>query len=272
MPPTMTQQRLLEQYFAQSINRNPMFPVVICEGDSWFSFPSHYNTIDHLDELLKRKLSLLRLESSGDTLQRMTSGEQRGQLRHLLTIYKVDVLLFSGGGNDVVGPELLDLFDDVKPGMTWQDAIRPAAMDLQFRQIADAYHTIAELRNRYRPDCWIITHAYDYVRPSGKPTKFWLWPIPINLTIGPWIKANLETRGITKPSDQTAVIKYLIDRFYDTLQIVATSQARFTVVDNRGTLKQDTDWSDELHPSRAGFKKIAKSFHAALRTALPGKF
>src|SRR5688572_10697294 len=107
--PNGTQQRLLEQYFAQSINRNPGFPIVISEGDSWFSFPSHANTIDHLDEMLQRKLSLLRLESSGDTLQRMTSGDQRGRLRHLLTIYKVEVLLFSGGGNDAVGPELLDL-------------------------------------------------------------------------------------------------------------------------------------------------------------------
>src|SRR5687767_7198342 len=177
--PEPSGQRLLEQYFAQSIRRRPNLPVVISKGDSWFSFPSHANTIDHLDELVQRRMSLLRLEHSGDTLWRMVSGEQRGRLRQLLTIYPVEVLLFSGGGNDIVGPELLDLFDNLVPGQPWQTAMRQTAVDAQFRQIAEAYHTIAELRNHYRPGAWIITHSYDYVRPSGKPTKFWLWPIPI---------------------------------------------------------------------------------------------
>ena len=272
MPPPFSQQRLLEQYFAQSIRRNPALPVVISEGDSWFSFPSHANTIDHLDELVDRRMSLLRLEESGDTLQRMTSGEQRGRLRQFLTTYPVDALLFSGGGNDVVGPEILDLFDDLVPGQPWESAIRPTAMDLQFQHIANAYHTIAELRDQYRPNAWIITHTYAYVRPNGKPTVFWLWPIPISLSFGPWIKTNLEARGIDQAADQTAVVRYLIDRFHDTIADVASVHERFTVIDNRSRLTQAADWTDELHPSRTGFRKVAQQFRRALRTALPAKF
>lgn len=72
----LAQQRLSEQYIAQSIKRH-RDPVVLSEGDSWFSFPGHWNTVDHLDD-----------------------------------------------------------------------------------------------------QCLIVTHGYDYAQPSGKPTTFWLWPIP----------------------------------------------------------------------------------------------
>src|SRR5262245_24606630 len=135
-------------------------------------------------------MSLLRLESSGDTLANMTTGEERAQLQHFFSIYPIDVLLFSGGGNDVVGPELVNLFDRVPDGANWKDYIRTKAMDGQFDFIANRYHSLADLRDTERKNCWIITHGYDYVRPSGKPTKYWLWPIPILLTLGPWIKNN----------------------------------------------------------------------------------
>lgn len=269
--PVWTPRRLQEQYFAQSIKQFPSYPVVLSEGDSWFSFPGHANTIDHLDEMAKRRISLLRLEESGDTLLKMTKGSQRDHLRHLFTIYPIEVFLFSGGGNDVVGSELLDLFDPVPAGGSWKDSIRVEAMELQFRQIADAYHSLAHLRDAYRPDCWIVTHGYGYARPSGKPTKFWLWPVPLNVTVGPWIKANLEKRGIVKAADQKAVVKYLIDRFNGVIRDVAASHQRFAAVDNRGTLTDD-DWSDELHPTRAGFKKVARSFLAVLRDKMPGRF
>lgn len=265
------QQRLLEQYFAQSIKAHKGYPVVISEGDSWFSFPVHANTIDHLDELLERKVSLLRLEESGDTLCRITSGPQRARLRDLLGRYPVDVLLFSGGGNDVVGPELLDLFAKVPKGKAWRDYLRTDQVDRQFRQIADAYHSLAHLRDNQRPDCWFVTHGYDYVNPSGKPTKFWLWPIPLNVVVGPWIKYHLEERGITDPVAQQEVVVYLIDRFNDTLQFVAGEHDRFVAINNRGLLKQG-EWNDELHPSRAGFKKIAKTLLATLREQMPSTF
>ncbi|MBK5258297.1 MAG: hypothetical protein JJE51_01770 [Thermoanaerobaculia bacterium] len=268
--PVWSQRRLLEQYFAQSIRTFPDDPIVISEGDSWFSFPVHANTIDHLDELVKHRISLLRLEESGDTLFRMTAGSQRSKLRHLLTIYDVDALLFSGGGNDAVGPELLDLFDIVPPGESWQDFIIQDAMERQFRLIADAYHSLAHLRDVYRPDCWIVTHGYDYVKPSGKPTTFWLWPIPLSVVAGPWVKSNLEARGILGAS-QAQVVGYLIDRLNETLAEVAAEHERFVAIDNRGLLKAN-EWSDELHPTRAGFKKIARSFLDVLQEELPDKF
>lgn len=263
------QQRLLEEYFAKSIKQHKDYPVLLSEGDSWFSFPVHANTIDHLDELLQRQVSLLRLEESGDTLLRMTSGGQRAYLRAMLQRYPVDVLLFSGGGNDVVGPELQELFAKVPAGKQekWREYLRAEQADRQFRQLTDAYHSIAHLRENTRKSCWIITHGYDYPNPSGEATKFWLWPIPLNVTIGPWIKNNLVAAGIRDESTQVEVVRYLIDRFNETLQEVAKLHDRFVAIDNRGSLKP-SEWNDELHPSRNGFKKIARSFLAEVQEAL----
>lgn len=262
----LNQQRLLEQYFAQSIKHFPNDPVILSEGDSWFSYPGHANTIDHLDDMFHHDISLLRLEKSGDTIHNMTTGSELAQMRHLLTIYDVDALLFSGGGNDVVGPELVDLFTHVPPGDDWRDHITPK-MDFTFQMLEQAYTGIALLRDQYRPNCLIVTHGYAYVQPSGKPTKFWLWPIPLNVTVGPWIRKNLELVGIDTAAAQTEVVKYLIDRFNEMLQKVATNQPRFVALDNRSTLGPN-DWSDELHPTRDGFKRIAKSFYDALKKVL----
>ena len=268
---TWTQQRMLEQYFAQSIKHFPGKPVVLSEGDSWFSFPGHANTIDWLDELTHHNMSLLRLESSGDTLARMTTGPERAELQHLMTIYPIDVLLFSGGGNDVVGPELQNLFDKVPAGADWRNFIRKKAMDGQFDFIANRYHSLADLRDTTRKNCWIVTHGYDYARPSGHPTKYWLWPIPLNVTVGPWIKNNLMKINITDDATQTEVGHYLIDRFNETLAKVAAAHANYAFIDNRKTLG-DNEWNDELHPTRDGFGKIARSFLKVLKEKLPDKF
>lgn len=261
--PTLAQQRLLEKYFADSIKHHSDWPVILTEGDSWFSYPGHWNTIDHFDDLLNYEISLLRLEQSGDTLMRMTSGRERGLLRKLLDLYPIDFLLFSGGGNDVVGHELIDFFDDVPPGKKWRDYLREDAVDNQFAQIEAAYHSIAYLRDQYRPGCTIITHGYGYAQPSGLPTKFWLWPIPVNVVVGPWIKNNLSARGITKATAQDEVVHYLIDRFNDLLQDVASHHDDFIALDLRGDLTKK-DWSDELHPTRAAFRRIAQRFVDAL--------
>jgi hypothetical protein len=271
MATPQTPLRFQTSHFAKTIKQFPDDPVVLTEGDSWFSFPSHANTIDHIDELLKTRLSLLRLETSGDTLLSMTKGKQRDKVRELFDRYPIDAFLFSGGGNDVVGKELRELFDKVPDGGDWREHIRVEAMDRQYRQIADAYHSLAHLRDAYRPDCWIVTHGYGYANPSGKATKFWLWPIPLNIKRGPWIKQNLEDRGIHKAADQKAVVKYLIDRFNDVVTSVAASHGRFSVVDNRPSLGA-RDWSDELHPTRAGFRKVASAFVATLREKLPERF
>jgi hypothetical protein len=134
------QKRRLLKFFEPSIKQHPDWPVIITEGDSWLSFPIHANTIDFLDEWADRKISLLRFESSGDEALRIIGGKQKAKLAKYLERYPVDALIFSGGGNDVVGSDLLSLLNKKTAGMTWRDCINETTTAARIDRLKSAYH------------------------------------------------------------------------------------------------------------------------------------
>jgi len=264
MPPSHAQKRRLVKYFLESIDEHPDWPVILTEGDSWFSFPLHANTIDFLDEKAGRKISLLRLERSGDELLTILSGKQRVKLRLYLTRDPIQALLLSGGGNDIAGRDLYHLLRQKTAANTWEQCIDKARVSRRIQQLELAYRDVIDIRNDVRPACRIYLHGYDYAIPSGKASTFF------GLKVGPWLQPNLEDRGITDPDDQRNIVRWLMDRFNEMLQGIA--QASSVVhVDLRGTLGAG-DWHDELHPKRAGFDAVASKFAAKLNDQFPGKF
>jgi hypothetical protein len=122
-------------------------PVVVSEGDSWFDYPMYRNIIDRIDD--KRRFALKRLEFSGDTVAHMigdgtvTSGVQ--SLETVITAERPRFLLFSGGGNDMVGEEFTD-------GVKVYDATQTAAWHLDtpvWRVLKRGVE--ADFRTRLRP-------------------------------------------------------------------------------------------------------------------------
>lgn len=265
-PDTLTwkMQRQLEQFFFASIHDHPDWPVIISEGDSWFSFPIHANTIDFLDEMAKHKISLLRLEASGDKALRIIGGSQKAQLARFLSLYPVNALLFSGGCNDVVGEDLLPLLNKRQPGMTWQQCINETTTHQRFERLRSAYLDLIHLRDENRPGCRIYIHGYDWAIPSGKGAVMW------GIHVGPWMKKYLVQQGITDPGDQQEIISELLRRFNVMLDGVAQNPG-VVKVETLGTLAK-TEWNDELHPSRKGFQKIAGKLREKLHEQLPGTF
>lgn len=261
---TWGQKRKLLKYFEPSIKAHPQWPVMISEGDSWFSFPIHKNTIDYLDDMAGRQISLLRLEAGGDTALRIIGGKQKIKLAKYLERYRVNALLFSGGGNDVVGVDLLPLLKQKLPGMTWRDCINQETTNARFDRLRSAYLDLIHLRNENRPSCRIYVNGYDWAIPSGKGASMW------GIKVGPWMKPNLEKKGITDPADQQSIIRELLQRFQTMLQALA-QQPGFILVSTVGTLAAN-EWNDEIHPTRKGFEKIAEKFRAALKTQFPQTF
>ena len=259
------QKRKLLKFFVPSIKNHPEWPVIISEGDSWFSFPLFSNTIDILDSSVGRKISLLRLEKSGDEILKIFGGKQKIKLRRYLERYPVEALLFSGGGNDVVGSDLLSLLEKNTPGRDWEDCIHKTRVRNRIRQIRYAYEDLINIRNDVRPDCVIYANGYDYAIPNGKAVK--IGPIKA----GPWLQPYFLERGITKLSDQKKIIRWIIDEFNSMLSDLETKTDGFVHVRTTGTLKA-SEWNDELHPKRAGFVKVAEKFRKALRKQFPGTF
>lgn len=265
-PDSMTwgQKRQLLKFFEPSIKQHPQWPVIISEGDSWFSFPIHANLIDNLDDMAARKISLLRLEKGGDKALRIIGGEQKVKLAKYLKRYPVNALLFSGGGNDMLGIDLLPLLNQRKPGMAWRDCINDMTAEARFERLRSAYIDLVHLRDENQPDCRIYIHGYDWAIPSGRSAKMW------GLKIGPWMKLHLEDKGITEPTDQREIIRWLLRKFNDMLAQIA-QQPKVVLVETLGTLAEN-EWNDEIHPTRGGFKKIAAKFREQLAKQFPGTF
>jgi hypothetical protein len=266
MPPNHQQQRRLIKYFAKSIKRHPDWPVLISEGDSWFSYPLRPNVINVLDTRAQRRISLLRLERSGEELLTILSGKQKDKLRRQLKRYPVQALLLSGGGNDIVDRNLLPLLREKEPASrTWESCIKKGRVKSRLLQLKLAYQELIDIRDDVNEDCMIYTHGYDHAIPTGKGVKIG----PIKL--GPWLKPYLDRRKINDPMDQRNVIRWLIDSFNEMQIGLAAANPKVVFVDCRGTLGEN-DWHNELHPHAAGFRSVGALFSAKLDTQFPGVF
>lgn len=254
--------------FVETMRADPNRPVILSEGDSWFSYPINRNLMDHIE--MMREFATLRLEHNGDEVLDILkpSGEQFRKLDKYLKKYPFDVLLFSGGGNDIVDENLPAFLNRKTPGMTWRDCINEAALTARFNEIVSAYVRLLELRDAVRRDCLVVTHCYDYPVPNGIKAR-----VAFGLASrGPWIKPHLVKLGIDPIVDGVPIMRFFMDQFYDRLQAIATSpSSKFHVVDSRRTLipNEPIHWSDEMHPSGTGFELLAQRWRVKLAKLFP---
>jgi hypothetical protein len=74
------------------------------------------------------------------------------------------------------------------------------------------------------------------------------------------------------PNDEFLVVKTVMQLFAAMLNRIAedANVEKFVVVPTQGTLSpDDSDWQNEIHPSSAGFAKIATKFQVALASIFP---
>lgn len=247
--------------FKRLIKKYDHRPVIISEGDSWFAYPIRKNTIDYIEKM--GRFNLLRLETSGHEIVQIMSGSQKRKLRELLECLPIDLLLFSGGGNDIVGEDLLPLLKDRNSVNSWEDVIHKTNFKIRLQQIKLAYKELINIRNANRADCTIMVHGYDYPVPSDIGAQL----VGINIS-GPWMKPYMEQRNIILKSEQKKIAKWLIQEFNEMLVGLESMTSNFIYVNTPGTLLV-RDWGDEIHPTSKGFKKIANKFKPKLKKLFP---
>lgn len=258
-----TQMRHLEQFFVEGIHDHPQNPIVISHGDSWFAYPVYANIIDQLDEFVAHAMSLLRLENSGDLLIDILDAHGVTTLKNLMARYHPDVLLLSAGGNDIVGHQLLNFIAPRTDPFDVNAALATAALTARFDAMRAAYTSLLDARDQVAPRCQVVTHGYAHALPSGLPVHY------IGFTAGPWIKPFLEAQGYVDYAEQRAIVNALIGRFNI---LVDSFVGRQVVKADVSTVITDSDWSNELHPTRYGFESAAKVLHSTLHQLMPTKF
>lgn len=264
MPAARKRTKTPLQRFRASVRRFRKRPILLAEGDSWFAFPTRRNVIDHIRSM--ERVSLLNMASNGDEAVEMLGAKQKARMRRRLEEFEVGALLFSAGGNDVVGRDLVTLLQPVSDPTDWEACVRKRAYRRKLRMIRGAYEDLVDLRDQLRPSCVILAHGYDFPYPSEVGVR--LGGVTIS---GPWMKPFMDAVGLTDPDAQHALARHLLTGFNELLESFQEREERFIYIDSTGTLGRD-EWGDEIHPTADGFRKIAECFRAPLADVFPGFF
>ncbi len=239
-------------------------PTMMAIGDSWFWYLfKGGNLVNNIGDLVASKGHIVYARGmNGAEAYHYVDGKYASMVNTALKHYgsHLAAVFISGGGNDFAG------FKDMRPllkqsckGETLEaDCFRMGKDGLDdFMKNIDTYYRklIDVVRSHTKPGCKIIMHTYAYAIPDGK-----------GLFKGKaWLKPALDDAGVA-PHLQAKCVVYLLDRFYEVLDnIRKTDPEHLDIVDSRKAL-EPADWANELHPSGAGFKKIAvNTWHPVLK-------
>jgi len=239
-------------------------PTILAIGDSWFWYPFPGGSlINQLGPIVKSKSHVIFAKGmNGAEAFDYVDGKYAKVVRVALQRYGtgLEAVFLSGGGNDFAG------FNDLRPLLrdncsAQADAagcFRPGSDGLQgFLDNMDKYYRklIGSIYTHTSPNCLIVMHSYDYAIPDGKGV----------FGGKNWLRSALDDAQVA-PQLQPACVKYILDAFHDVLATICTLDPDHLILaDSRGTLGPG-EWANELHPSAAGFAKIAsKCWRPVLR-------
>jgi hypothetical protein len=207
----------------------------------------------------------LNLAKAGDEVRYMLGVEERAVLtKHLTDGCPAggpwDVLLFSGGGNDIVGNPMALWVNDWDPALPPADHIKKARFDAALALVRAAYEDLIALRDKLSPTTLLIFQGYDFAIPDGRGI----------CGLGPWLKPTFDLCKFPALAARQAVVKVMLEQF--AAMLASLVGAKVTFINGQGTLApQSSSWHNELHPARAGFETFADIFQLKLKELFPDR-
>lgn len=271
------------------------FPVrFLAQGDSWFSLGAipPWATSNILQQVsLRLDACAINCANPGARLARMVDWKRDPDFRRLLAgtfAYEWDGILLSGGGNDLIAaagvlplgpdgvpvpPRLRLLLKPEEWGPPEQGAARylsDAGWDTFAAHLAPQFDEVLAMRDQdVNRDVPLFCHSYAYPLPRKAPAA---------PRLGPWLYPAVVAYGIP-PADWLGVGTALIDRLAALLrQIVGKLAARRVyLVETQGALipaqpgstGPSNDWENEIHPTAAGYRKLAALWQPVIEAQVP---
>jgi len=246
-------------------DRTAGLPPVFTIGDSWFGYPMFYNIVDDL--YFTGLFALCRREVGGTELDDIA---KQAAIPRDIRDAGSDVVLVSGGGNDLVDKSFTPHLFLKSDGSVPTDARSLIDQTWWQPKLQYFYHWYSALINQCMP--WgirVVTHGYGYLIPSSKGLV-----VDRFYHDGPWVKPAMINAGITDAGTQRRLARAVVDDFNGVFeQIVQDNhqlpdgRAAFHYIDCRPELG-DADWSNEMHPTKKGFEKVAALFVPVLTKLL----
>lgn len=253
---------------------------LLAEGDSWFAwsrldFRPSSNILEALE--FERKTLIVNLAYSGDRIHYMGKSATNPALGFELRGASYDGILLSGGGNDLIdaleatggrGPIIVPRTAGA-PDVPASYVSLPALIDL-VNDVLTSFRQIIALReqtdNRNAP---IFLHTYAYPTPRNAPATFMS-----KAATGPWLYSAVRAARVPK-EQYIPVAKHVYDVMADGLLSLDDPAGKVHVIDTREALltaELDTkavsgDWINEIHPTDAGYRKLARVWEDRLAAA-----
>jgi len=241
---------------------------VLAEGDSWFDYPPHAFKGGLVPRLEKRLgVPILNLAKAGDEVRFMLGVKQYKLLaEHLANGSPAggawDVLLFSGGGNDIVDEPMALWISEWNPVLPPAAHLNTPRFAAALTLVRSGFEDLIALRNRVSAGTQLIFHGYDYAIPDGRGVCF--------NAMGPWLKPAFDLRGFPTQQAGTEVVKLMLSEFAKMLQQLADIHPKVRFINGQGLLPADTGaWHNELHPSSKGYDLHADNFRETLKALFP---
>ncbi len=240
---------------------------IFAEGDSWFDYPVPFFGGGIVPQLESRLgVPILNLAKAGDEVRYMLGVEERKLLTEHLTNGcpaggPWDVLLFSGGGNDIVDNPMALWVKDWAPAVPPASLINQPRFDAALALVRAGYEDLIELRDELSPNTQLVFQGYDFAIPDGRGICY----------LGPWLKPTFDLRKFPTLGARQAVVKAMLQQFAAMLTPLAT-RPKVKFINGQGTLPpQTSSWHNELHPAKAGFEKFADIFYRELKKLYPDR-
>src|SRR5215471_11427972 len=187
---------------------------ILADGDSWFKYPLSMDVIDFVQQDGNPNPQILNLAVAGDPTTATLGVSKRQDIINNLKDSEngnFDALLFSGGGDDVVGDQFcLWVTQNVGSG----NGVNMSAFSDIMGVVETAYTDLFQVCESIQPNCEIFIHSYDFARPTG------VGVCPDIITggylVGPWLKPSLDYRGWTNFISASGVVATVLKEF-DTL-------------------------------------------------------
>jgi hypothetical protein len=245
----------------------PFVPLqIFAEGDSWFDYPVPFfggSIIPRLEQRLG--VPILNLAKAGDEARYMLGVEERAILKKHLTDGcpaggPWDALLFSGGGNDIVGNPMALWVKDWNAAIPPADHIKKPRFDAALALVLSAYEDLIALRDQISPTTHLVFQTYDFAIPDGRGI----------CGFGPWLKPTFDLCKFPTLASGQTVVKAMLQQFAALL--TSLIGPKVTVINGQGTLTPQTgSWHNELHPAKAGFETFADIFKLKLKQLFPDR-
>lgn len=233
---------------AQTVSPNG---TIVAEGDSWFRLPWFYPPYTVID-LLQRRYPIDNLARWGEELSAMVAAGE--YIPHLAT-GKVRFLLFSGGGNDLLGSRFTSFlrhWDSDHDGPQHAAYYLRPEFDRALDELELLYRLVARNASSLSPSTRLVVHGYDHVIPRNGGV-FLGKQMEDDLNLHPYYNAKLCA----------AILALMINRFNARLAKLQNELPNFRHLDLRGKVGAN-GWFDEIHPNTAAAGRVARCFEKAL--------